>query len=193
MNCACDVNSGRWRKTVNPVVALAILAAPLLGAVLYLRSGGECNACHAAAASADPPPSGDLPGWSLVSASRLDGSRFEMVELGGKPAVLYFWATWCPQCRVQRDVLNKLGGEWADRVRIVALSVDDEAFAVGRYLEGHVRLSHELRASPELLALFHVEALPTLAVIDAEGEVRTVSAGPMDAEQLRSVVEPLLK
>ena len=71
--------------------------------------------------------------------------------------------------------------------------MDDDASAVSRYLEGHAALSHELRASPELLELFHVEALPTLAVIDATGRVRAVSAGPMDAERLRSVVEPLLK
>ena len=110
MHCECKVNQAGRPKAITAAVALGLIAAPLLGAALFLRSGRECNACHAAAASADPRPPGDLD-WSGVAASKLDGSRFAMTDLAGRPAILYFWATWCPQCRVQRDVLNELGGE----------------------------------------------------------------------------------
>ena len=192
MNCACNVNQAGRPKAITAAVALGLLVAPVVGAVLYLRSGGECSACHEAAVLPNPRLPADVD-WSRAAASKLDGGHFAMAELVGKPVVLYFWATWCPQCRVQRNVLNELAGEWSDRLRIVALSVDDDASAVSRYLEGHPRLSDELLASPELLAQFHVEALPTLAAIDAIGRVRTVSAGPMDAGELRNVVEPLLK
>ena len=193
MSCACHVNQGGPRKAISPVVALAILAAPVLGAVLYLRSGGECDACHRAADFGNPRPATDYGEWSRVAASHLDGDSFAMSQLAGKPVILDFWATWCPQCKVQRDVLSDLAGKWGDRVNIAALAVDDEVSTVSRYLDDHPRLFRELLVSPGLLELFHVEALPTLVVIDAGGRVKTVSAGPMDAEQLRSVVEPLLK
>lgn len=193
MNCACNLDQARRPRAATAAVALGVLVAPLLGAVLYLRSSGECNACHEAAASAEPRLPGDLDEWSRAAASTLDGSRIAMTELVGKPVVLYFWATWCPQCRVQRDVLTKLAGEWGGRLRTAALSVDDDAQTVRRYLESHTPLSHELRASPELLELFQVESLPTLAVIDATGRVKTVSARPMDAAELRGVVAPLLQ
>lgn len=193
MNCACNMNQTRPSKSVQSLVALGVVTAPFLGTMLYLRSGGERNAYHKAAASADVPVTDGPEDWSRMAASKLDGSSFAMADLVGEPAVLYFWATWCPQCKVQRDVLNKLAGEWVGRVRTVALAVDDDASAVSRYLEGHARLSHELRASPQLLELFHVEALPTLVVIDRSRAVKAVSVGPMDAERLHSVVEPLLK
>ena len=78
-------------------------------------------------------------------------------------------------------------------MRIAALSVDDDLPSVQRYLKTHASLSHELRASPELLELFSVEALPTLVVIDAGGRVQSFSSGLTDAVGLRRVVAPLLR
>ena len=53
----------------------------------------------------------------------------------------------------------------------------------------HFRMSC---ASPELLELFGVEALPTLVVIDARGRVQSISIGVTDAAGLRRVVAPHL-
>ncbi len=190
--CGCNLNQTGRSGAMGSFVALAILTAPVLGAVMYLRSDRESLAGHGAVSTADigsPAESGD---WSRLATSKLDGSRFAMANLSGKPAVLYFWATWCPQCRVQREVLNTLSREWGDRLRIVALTVDDDVSSVQRYLKAHSSLSHELRASAELLRLFGVEGLPTLVVIDANGRVQSVSSGLTDADGLLRVVAPLL-
>jgi len=192
MSCGCNLNQVGRSKALSSVLVLGIAAVLFVGGCLYMRSRGDCDDCSRAAASSNRTQA-ELASWNRLSATDLDGSRFAMTDLAGKPTVLYFWATWCPQCRLQRDVLNKLAGEWGGRLRTAALSVDDDAQTVRRYLESHTPLSHELRASPELLELFQVESLPTLAVIDATGRVKTVSAGPMDAAELRGVVAPLLQ
>ncbi len=126
--------------------------------------------------------------WSRLSATRLDGTPFALSELVGKPAILDFWATWCPPCRTQRDVLHKLAGEYGDRLRIVALSVDEDEAALKRYVAEHAGGTHELRATPELIELFGVEALPTLVIIDAAGRVQRIAEGLMDAETLRRAI-----
>ncbi len=89
-------------------------------------------------------------------------------------------------------MLTTLSREWGDRLRIVALTVDDDVPSVNRYLEAHASLSHELLASPELLHLFGVEGLPTLVVIDAKGRMQSVSSGLTDGPELRRFVTPLL-
>ena len=192
MSCGCNVNQAGRSRALSPVVALAIFAAPVLGAVMYLRSESDFDAGHGAVSAPDlgsPAASGD---WNELATSTLDGSSFAMADLTGKPAILYFWATWCPQCRVQREVLNTLSREWGNRLRIVALTVDDDVPSAKRYLEAHASLSHELRASPELLRLFGVEGLPTLVVIDANGRIQSVSSGLTDPSELRRFVAPLL-
>ena len=192
MVCGCNVNQPAPPRAMSPVVALAILTAPVLGAVMYLRSDRESHAGHGAVSIADigsPAASGD---WRRLVTSKLNGSSFAMADLTGRPAILYFWATWCPQCRVQRGVLNALSREWGDRVRIAALTVDDDVPSVQHYLKAHSSLSHELRASAELLRLFGVEGLPTLVVIDGNGRVQSLSSGLTDADGLRRVLAPLL-
>lgn len=182
------------KKSRSPAGALLLLAVPLLGAFLYLHSGGtSADGDVPKAANTHAHAATDATAWSRMAAARLDGSSFTLSELVGKPVILDFWATWCPPCRAQRDVLHKLAGEYGDRLRIVALSVDEDASAITRYLKGHAAVSDELRASHELLHLFGVEVLPTLAIIDAQGRVQRVLAGLMDADELRRIVAPMLQ
>ncbi len=188
----CKLNQTRRSGALRPVVALAILAAPVLGAVMYLRSDSEAVARSAEVSTADIGTPGETGDWSRLATSKLNGDSFAMSELSGKPAIVYFWAIWCPQCRVQREVLSTLLREWGDRLRVVALTVDDDVPSVHRYLEAHASLSRELIASPELLQLFGVEGLPTLVVIDAKGRIQRVSSGLSGGSELRRQVAPLL-
>lgn len=186
------LNQMGGKKWLSSVVALAVLSTPVLGGILYLRSAGDYDAGHEADPVPDTLPHAQHGDWSLLAASKLDGSRFAMVNLAGKPVVLYFWATWCPQCQVQRKVLKTLAAEWGDRLWIVALSADDDVESLQRYLGVHATLPHELRASHELLHLFDVEGLPTLVVIDAGGRVQSISVGLTEASELGRLVAPLL-
>ena len=114
--CGCKLNQTGRSGAMGSFVALAILTAPVLGAAMYLRSDRESHAGHGAVSTTDigsPAARGD---WSRLVTSKLNGSSFVMADLTGKPAILYFWATWCPQCRVQREMLNTLSREWGDRV-----------------------------------------------------------------------------
>ncbi len=190
--CGCKLNQTGRSGAMSSVVALAILTAPVLGAAMYLRSDRESHAVHSAVSTSDIESGAEGGDWARLATLTLGGSRFAMADLSGKPTILYFWATWCPQCRIQRDVLNALAREWGDRVRIAALTVDDDVPSVQHYLKAHSSLSYELRASGELLRLFGVEGLPTLVVIDGNGRVQTVSSGLTDADRLRRVVAPLL-
>jgi len=189
----CNPNRVDQSKALSSVVGFGIVTVLGVSGCLYMRSHGESDEPRQATELSDAAFQAELGAWSRLSASKLDGSRFPMRDLGGKPTVLYFWATWCPLCSTQRDVLKTLEHEWRGRLRTAALSVDDDPQTVRRYLENHAPLSQELRASPELLELFQVESLPTLAVIDATGRVQIVSAGSMDAAELRGVVAPLLQ
>ena len=192
MSCGCKLNQTGRTGVTSPIVALAVLAAPVLGAVLYVGAARESHAHDEPVSTSDIEASSEGGDWARLATSTLKGTSFAMADLSGKPTLLYFWATWCPQCKVQREVLNTLSREWGDRVRIAALTVDDDVPSVKRYLEAHASLSHELRASTELLRLFEVEGLPTLVVIDAKGRIQSVSSGLTDGPELRRFVAPLL-
>ena len=39
--------------------------------------------------------------------------------------VVSFWATWCKPCQNELDALAEIEDSWADRLRVVAISIDD--------------------------------------------------------------------
>jgi thioredoxin len=54
-----------------------------------------------------------------------DASFAEDVLASPLPTVVDFWAPWCPPCRVIGPILNELAAEYAGRLTIAKLNIDD--------------------------------------------------------------------
>jgi thioredoxin 1 len=81
----------------------------------------------------------------------VDESNFnEQVLNSDKPVLVEFGATWCVPCRQLEPELVKLDGEWAGKVQLARLDVDE---------------------SPTLTMKFGVMGVPTL-ILFVKGEAR---------------------
>jgi len=118
----------------------------------------------------------------LIKAQTLfkaDGSKAQGSEaLANKPLVLlYFSAHWCPPCRGFTPVLKKFYDECAKEkgVEIIFVSGDQSEKEMFSYMkESHgdwYTLEHECEASEKLNEIFKVRGIPTLIVLNSEGEV----------------------
>ena len=58
---------------------------------------------------------------------KINDSNYEAVVSEGKPLVLDFWATWCGPCKMIAPIIEQLSTEYADRVNIGKVDVEDEA------------------------------------------------------------------
>ena len=50
-----------------------------------------------------------------------------------QPVVIDFWAEWCAPCHRVSPILEALAGDYAGRVRVVKVNVDEEAALAARY------------------------------------------------------------
>jgi len=104
----------------------------------------------------------------------LSGKQVRIDDLRGKNILLNFWAFWCDTWKEEMPHLRELAGRQEDlNFRIVAVSVDGT-----RIPEFHPRATSDL-SFPVLLdvggrvtASYHVEHVPTVVLMDAEGRVR---------------------
>ena len=83
--------------------------------------------------------------------------------------VVSFWATWCKPCQNELDALAEIEDTWADRLRVVAISIDD-ARSVAR-----VRSTVKAKMWPyevytdensELAKSLNISSIPFVMIVD---------------------------
>lgn len=92
-----------------------------------------------------------------------DSFRF----LGKRPALIDFFASWCGPCKMFAPVLEEVAREYAGRVDIYKVDVEQEE---------------------ELAARFGVRSIPTLVFIPMNGPIKTVQ-GAVGKPQLEALVK----
>jgi len=64
----------------------------------------------------------------------VDDASFEQKVLKSKtPVLVDFWAPWCRPCIMAAPVLEELAGEYAGRITIAKLDVDQNARTAAKY------------------------------------------------------------
>lgn len=119
----------------------------------------------------------------------LDGRTLGPPDFRGEVVVVDFWATWCTPCRAQAAILEELYPEYRDRgVRFLAVDVAEDRATVERFVADNpfpypVLLDPEDRLSVQVGLI----ALPTVMVVDTDGEVVYLEAGLVDRRRLEKL------
>jgi thioredoxin len=50
-----------------------------------------------------------------------------------KPVLVDFWATWCPPCKMIAPVLDEIAAEYADKLTIAKLDIDENTATPAKY------------------------------------------------------------
>ena len=101
----------------------------------------------------------------VVSAS---DSTFEVEARSSVAVLVDLWAPWCGPCRVVGPIVEQLAGEYAGRLKVVKVNVDD---------------------NPGLARQFRAMSIPTLVVLK-EGRVVDRIVGAMPKPELKMRLFP---
>jgi len=111
--------------------------------------------------------------WRLSEARRLAAlARRAAGRVDGGPAILYFTAPGCAQCRLQQTpILERLLDEVGAPIRLHKVDAIEEG---------------------ELARAYGILTVPTTVLLDAAGRPRAINHGLATAERLRAQLRDLL-
>lgn len=125
---------------------------------------------------------GQAPPFKLPS---IDGQEKTLEEFKGKPILLHFWATWCPPCREEMPVFQKLYNELnTSGLVIIGINVGESPEIVKNFVrETGVTFPILLDERGEIANMYKVRGLPTTFWIDPAGKIADVTlGGPLPEE-----------
>lgn len=100
----------------------------------------------------------------------LEAGGNELKYLGDKPAIIDFYADWCPPCKTIAPILEELAEEYKGRIYVYKVNVDKEN---------------------ALSAAFNIQSIPTLIFIPMKGKPQ-VSTGAMPKKEFVKNIENVL-
>ncbi len=96
-----------------------------------------------------------------------DGSFEDEVLKSDQPVLVDYWAEWCGPCKMIAPILDEIAGEYAGKLKIAKLNIDD---------------------NPETPPKYGIRGIPTLMLFKA-GNVEATKVGAVSKSQLTAFLD----
>ncbi len=134
----------------------------------------------------------------LLSGTAFDGKPFALKDLRGKAALIWFWASWSPECRAAIPHIEAMVEKFSPaKLAVFGVSLDETRDELASYLQQRPSKWRNLYdgksfESPHALRS-NAEQVPHMLLIDGEGKVAALRLFLHDAEEIAHVTETIAK
>jgi thiol-disulfide isomerase/thioredoxin len=136
---------------------------------------------------ASPP---DVPEQLRFEARTIDGEVFKGESLHGTPAMLWFWAPWCPTCQAEAPTIAEASR--IEGVRFVGVAAQDEVPAMREFVDRFSlgAFPHLADTNAAIWKRFDIDYQPAYAFVSSDGSVE-VEKDLLEPDELMSRVRAL--
>ena len=177
--------------TVPLILALVVVLAVAILLHRNWQTGTEAGKAGPGTA-AGPSGSRTAPSFSLKDTN---GNIYSSAQLAGKPAVINFFATWCPPCREEIpgfvEVYNKHKEKGFELIGI-SLDTDTRENLPGFLMNNGIGYRILFGDLATARAYGGVSALPTTFFVGKDGEIKNIHVGYIGKDAFDKEVMKLL-
>lgn len=174
-----------------------VLAGSLIAVAGLSRGWGVLPDVHPFKAQASKPkPEGganEAPDFTLTDSN---GKTVSLSDYRGKKVVILdFWATWCGPCRAAMPLIQSFYDKNKKNVEVLSINEQESSDRVNAFLK---QTGYTYRVlldkDGKVESSYRVYGIPTLFVVDKDGDLRHKSVGyrPDLEQQLTEIITPLI-
>ena len=171
-------------KILYPAIAVLLGLSGLFGLAILPRlapgTGGMVG---------KPGPAFTLP-VAANGKSAEPNEQMSLADLKGHPVILDFWASWCGPCAIEAPVLDRLARRYESKgLAVLGVNVSDTPAVIKKYTS-QKGLSYPMlvETGSRVSDSYGVEKLPSLVILDKEGNVMSYLVGVVDEASLNEIV-----
>jgi len=174
-----------------------VLAASLIAVAGLSRGWGvvqDVRPFKAQASKAKPEGgANEAPDFTLTDSN---GKTVSLSDYRGKKVVILdFWATWCGPCRAAMPLIQSFYDKNKKNVEVLSINEQESSDRVNAFLK---QTGYTYRVlldkDGKVESSYRVYGIPTLFVVDKDGDLRHKSVGyrPDLEQQLTEIITPLI-
>ncbi len=134
------------------------------------------------------------PDFTLTLFDQFEQEQLSLSNLRGQVVVVNFWASWCVECYKEAALLEQAWQDYKDRgvvfVGVDYLDTDKEAFA---YMEKYgITYPNGPDWGSKISKDYAITGVPETFFIGRDGHIVHVQIGPIEKEQLYSLLAQLI-
>jgi peroxiredoxin len=169
----------------------ALAAAFLVGFVIFVivRGSPHPATIGSAALKAAPPPvlraGTAAPVFSLPDLN--GGNPVSLSAYRGRPVVVNFFASWCPDCRAELGAMAAIARTTTGRVAVIGVDSNETSQAAATGLLASARATYPVAVDTHatVASKYLVQALPVSYFLNASGRVVGAALGPQSVASLQ--------
>ncbi len=107
----------------------------------------------------------------------LSGQKISLSQYrAGKSTIIFFWATWCPNCQEKMEKLSKSATEMKDKgIQIILVDIEENAKVVNSYVKRYkilydVFLDEESKVAQD----YNIIGIPTFFFVGKDGIIKAI-------------------
>lgn len=125
------------------------------------------------------------------------GNEVKLSDFKGKPTVVYFWASWCPPCKMEMPDFHQKYLEWGDKVNFLMVNMTDNSTetvqTASDFIASQGYTFPVYYDSAQVAAyVYNVTSIPATYFIDADGNLVTQASGAIDGDTLQKGIDMIL-
>ena len=130
--------------------------------------------------------------WQLkgLNTESINLSRFK-----GKVVFVNFWATWCPPCRAELPMIQKLYNDYKDKVIFIFVTNENWVKVDAFFKKNNYNLPVYNSASSPPNEFLKTNSIPSSFLMDKNGSIliEHVGAADWNSDKTRNIINEILK